>query len=71
MKTRELVYTLTHITHCTTQVEDRRDHVVKGIKLKNETHIMCQLEIEVSKKGGEKEAISGHSVVFFNLSCGG
>ena len=52
MKTRELVYTLTHITHCTTQVEDRRDHVVKGSKLKNETHIiMCQLEIEVSNKG--------------------
>ena len=42
------MYTLTHITHCTTQVEDRRDHVVKGSKLKKETHIMCQLEIEVS-----------------------
>ena len=51
MKARELVYTLTHITHCTTQVEDRRDHVVKGSKLKNETHIMCQLEIKVSNKG--------------------
>ena len=51
MKTRELVYT--HITHCTTQVEDRRDHVVKGSKLKNETDIMtlCRLEIEVSNKG--------------------
>ena len=51
MKTRELVYILTHITHCTTQVADRRDHVVKDSKLKNETHIMCQLEIEVSNKG--------------------
>ena len=27
---------VTHITHCTTQVED---HVVKGSKLKNETHV--------------------------------
>ena len=53
MKTRELVYTLTHITHCTTQVEDRRDHVVKDSKLKSETHIMCQLKIEVSKRVGE------------------
>ena len=57
MKTRELVYTLTHITHCTTQVEDRRDHVVKGSKLKNETHIMCQLEIEVSNKGRGKSQV--------------
>ena len=51
MKNRELVYTLTHITHCTTQVEDSRYHMVKGSKLKNETHITCQLEIEVSNKG--------------------
>ena len=51
MKARELLYTLTHITHCTTQVKDRRDHVVKDSKLKNETHIMCQLEIKVSNKG--------------------
>ena len=57
MKTRELVYILTHITHCTTQVEDRRDHVVKGSKLKNETHIMCQLEIEVSNKGRGKSQV--------------
>ena len=28
--------------------------MVKGSKLKNETHIMCQLEIEVSKRVGGK-----------------
>ena len=58
MNTRELVYTLTHITHCTTQVEDdRRDHVVKGSKLKNETQLSVSWKSKCQIKGRGKSQV--------------
>ena len=64
MNTRELVYTLPHITHCTTQVEDRRDHVVKGSKLKNETQLCVSWKSKCQIKGRKKSQVK----IFFKVN---